>query len=865
MSLINWTQATEAVVGMNHPTLADVDNRPLRQVLTASGLDPDADFTGFMSGGGGHIAGNVIIDGNLTVNGNISLTGSFSGNTIVATDITTTTLVVNSTSTLTGAVTGGAYNGQTISSSASFSGTLNTVGDLTVGGRLLFSTAISKIIPGATSISLRNHADSQDNVIVTDAGNVTILGTLGITGGISSLNVIGNFSVNTTQFTVNASTGAVVGGTYNLQTISSSANFTGTLNTVGAFSVTTNKFNVDTSGNTAIAGTLNSAGAFSVATNKFTSDTSGNILIAGTLGVTGLGSFVNLAVSGNITLTTNSTSTIKGTLSTSTVVNLFKLTSGNIARFIAGADASGFDWTRQTEVDEWMKLTQGLLTVWTNGSASTGGGIKITTDPGSNPSIINADPYNHQFGQGSLNLLPVAIVGGNGAGAFVALSYWSGVTATPAVKVANVNSGTSTLNLMSGGGTTVLGGGLTIASGATLTLTGTTITGTPTWSSNQAITLSTAAQGNVTSLGTLTSVTTSGALTFTSAVSKIIPGATSISLRNNADSADNLIILDNGNATILGTLGIIGNTLNLGTTGVTYTIQGTATSGTNIVAGAINIIANLSTGSGTPGSIIFQGGQILGTGSTVQTAATIATLRMGATTGISEFVFGQATARIISGSTNGIAIRNSANTRDNLAMNDAGTQLSLLSTSSQATITISRLAQGDLAAGYAVFESSIGGAWIGGTTLNSAAGIVGGLQYYNQTNHLSAAEVSNVAAGFGTLSLMKSGGTVTIGTTKFTVAAATGNTLIAGNLTFSTAITQVIPGATSYSIRNNANSVDNFIITDGGDATLSGNFIMSSGKYLQLGNAYAVGAILATGSVDIKDSTGTVYHVLVHT
>ena len=33
---------------------------------------------------------------------------------------------------------------------------------------------------------------------------------------------------------------------------------------------------------------------------------------------------------------------------------------------------------------------------------------------------------------------------------------------------------------------------------------------------------------------------------------------------------------------------------------------------------------------------------------------------------------------------------------------------------------------------------------------------------------------------------------------------------------------------------------------------------------LQLGNAYAAGAIVATGTVDILDATGTVYHVLVH-
>ena len=58
--------------------------------------------------------------------------------------------------------------------------------------------------------------------------------------------------------------------------------------------------------------------------------------------------------------------------------------------------------------------------------------------------------------------------------------------------------------------------GATIASGQTLTLTGATVAGTPTWSSSQAITLSTAAQPNVTSVGTLTSLA-SGVGTFTKA------------------------------------------------------------------------------------------------------------------------------------------------------------------------------------------------------------------------------------------------------------------------------------------------------------------------------------------------------------
>jgi hypothetical protein len=46
MSTISWALYTEAPVGRGSPTLPDVINRSLRQVLTASGYDPDADLGG---------------------------------------------------------------------------------------------------------------------------------------------------------------------------------------------------------------------------------------------------------------------------------------------------------------------------------------------------------------------------------------------------------------------------------------------------------------------------------------------------------------------------------------------------------------------------------------------------------------------------------------------------------------------------------------------------------------------------------------------------------------------------------------------------------------------------------------------------
>jgi hypothetical protein len=42
LSALPWVQYTENVVGLNHPTFADVDNRALRTLLTQSGYGPDA-------------------------------------------------------------------------------------------------------------------------------------------------------------------------------------------------------------------------------------------------------------------------------------------------------------------------------------------------------------------------------------------------------------------------------------------------------------------------------------------------------------------------------------------------------------------------------------------------------------------------------------------------------------------------------------------------------------------------------------------------------------------------------------------------------------------------------------------------------
>jgi len=207
---------------------------------------------------------------------------------------------------------------------------------------------------------------------------------------------------------------------------------------------------------------------------------------------------------------------------------------------------------------------------------------------------------------------------------------------------------------------------------------------------------------------------------------------------------------------------LLASTVVAGASGTTVSILGTATAGVDQAAGAFQITANLSTGAAAPGTIVFRGGQILASGATVQTAATIATLRMSpVTTGIAEFVFGQATARIVGGATNGLAIRNSANARDNWSVNDAGTFLTQTSATFSAIQILSATA-GEGANGLILRGNN------SSTNVNIQAGDSGtvGLKlvctYFDGTQTRSALEFANVAAGFGALALMRSGGTVTI-------------------------------------------------------------------------------------------------------
>lgn len=142
---------------------------------------------------GSSVAGPITITGNLTVTGQGSFGGALTasaGLAVLGGGNVAGGLTVSGGETLAGTLTMSDAASRLVPGSTSFAirNNANSAdnllvadnGDVTVRSRLLLVPAASKIVPGATSLSLRNNADSADNVLVTDAGAVTLRNALSI-------------------------------------------------------------------------------------------------------------------------------------------------------------------------------------------------------------------------------------------------------------------------------------------------------------------------------------------------------------------------------------------------------------------------------------------------------------------------------------------------------------------------------------------------------------------------------------------------------------------------------------------------------------------------------------------------------------
>jgi len=264
-------------------------------------------------GGNAAVTGNQTITGTLGVTGASSLsTLSTSGAATLNSAAVTNGATVGTTLAVSGATT--LSSTLAVTSTSTFSDDVTISGansDLSVGGNATVSgtSTLSGAVSAGSTLAVNSTGTFGGQLTVSSGGaaitgNSSITGTLGVTGAADfdstfnadgnatlggTLTVIGDINVGGGDFQVTASSGAVT------MAGPGALNVTGLSNLDGGIAVDSTNFTV--SGTT---GAVHTAGDFDVATNKFTVvAASGNTAVAGTLAVTG-------AITGSSSISGNS-------------------------------------------------------------------------------------------------------------------------------------------------------------------------------------------------------------------------------------------------------------------------------------------------------------------------------------------------------------------------------------------------------------------------------------------------------------------------------------------------------------------------------------------------------------------------------
>lgn len=534
---------------------------------------------------------------------------------------------------------------------------LISAGGLTVSGNISGSTIAATLTTG-----------TQPNII--SVGSLTSLTVIGrtITGSLSTTGNISGAGLTLTS-------GATVGGNISITGSITAANSYINIITAGGLSGGTN---VLLGGTITITGSSGSGSGItltgtpnqidiSAPNGNSTASLSTNLILAGTLSTTGIGSFGGLTVSGNI-----SALTLGGTLLTASQPNitlLGTLTGLTIAGYVSMGGNNiigGGDFTANNFIGTLIGNASSASSV-ANALTMNSGGSGASSGTTFNGSVARTISYN-TIGAVSTSLSNVSVtanllntsglistggltVSGNISGSTI------GGTLTTGTQTNITSLGTLTGLTVSGGGD--IGGGLTVTGGEVLngglTITGSIMASNIYWGNSGGLlfplvggtgiftsgqiqannfvgTISTGAQPNITSLGSLTSLTVSGriltnSLSTTGNISAggitasggITSGpiqatsTTGIALRGSATTGNGAYILNN--SSINSALDVLnsgnGNIATFGNSGgTTATIYGGGITTTGIISAAgITTSGAVNAGSLTTAGTLTVAGQ----------------------------------------------------------------------------------------------------------------------------------------------------------------------------------------------------------------------------------------------------------------
>lgn len=391
---------------------------------------------------------------------------------------------------------------RTISVTHTWSASQSFGAGIAVTGTITMATAVSKIVPGAVSFSIRNNADSADNLLVSDAGAVTVRAglsattgafssTLAVTGGATfSASLIANGGI--LNFSNYVGTAKIIGGTtgWRVRNVTDAADLiafdnSGNGSSTGSFVSGTTL--TATTGLTVLAGGANITGPVAVTgTLSISSDLLGS-------GYLRAGSAAAIFWSGSSVLTAPSNGVIK--LSNAAESDFVRLQFGGTTSAFPALKRSGATLIVRLADDTGnaglsvgaltaeagVTIVTGGLTVTAGGSAITGsssvtGNLSVTASILPNGGNIN---FSNYVGTASIN-------GG-----------------TTGLKITNNATTLDNLTVSDAGVMTVRGGVVVSAGGVTISAGGATITG------NSSVT------GTLSVTSTINSQTISAAANFT--------------------------------------------------------------------------------------------------------------------------------------------------------------------------------------------------------------------------------------------------------------------------------------------------------------------------------------------------------------